>query len=702
MRYLEFGKFTTQHPAFDFTRIVGRSILAWQSTENTDFPASVEHNETLEVMEVMDSTEYSNPQYSRMLIQVQLASLRALLGQIPVIVSADLAIYHQGAGAAGSWGLKLFRMLTTWDLGDVTARYRDLSALLTWYQDVYAPMWGQDVASVPDYDSGSIAVTDGNPAAGWYLFPVRDALSDALADNDDLRLLFQNRGTTWFEAEYGLLQSRYPHLRIWYLFPVEFYASTPDGAIDLATPISDAAGGSLYLGAVERGETGTPTKAWLRNYSPNTINAEVFDDHPEYDAPQQIAGTGTGALDFIDLVSSAVSQRYTVVFYSATQYEVKAEAYRDNVLSLHPQINADASWRGAVSSTFTAPSGGLVIPPAAWRALGILTGDSFEVKVAGNSTNTSWPADAGQQVEVARDDGSGNADSATWRPLAGRRERTRAAVTIDATSKFIPTRRVRPADWPTGTKAFIMDNASINEGQVASVSEAALGAVTFSGTGLDDCTPSGNYAGNASRTYRVEIDATGTPDTFRWSNDSGSTWQASGVAITGAVQELEDGVLVTFGATTGHTLNDFWQFTATPWGITLSGLTANSNAYASGARIGTTLPLRGVAPTVFSTMTAAAGASESPASRIYLEDLSGFASAQAVFVFDPGSGVSESATVDAVGSTYIDLTANLGEDYPAGSFVTVKGVGEAAFHLRPAALVATTEEKKTVRINARV
>jgi len=64
--------------------------------------------------------------------------------------------------------------------------------------------------------------------------------------------------------------------------------------------------------------------------------------------------------------------------------------------------------------------------------------------------------------------------------------------------------------------------------------------------------------------YRVQIDGTGTPDTFKWSNDGGATWVVTGVNIMEAAQHLEDGVVVTFGATTGHTVGDRWDFTVTP------------------------------------------------------------------------------------------------------------------------------------------
>lgn len=90
-------------------------------------------------------------------------------------------------------------------------------------------------------------------------------------------------------------------------------------------------------------------------------------------------------------------------------------------------------------------------------------------------------------------------------------------------------------------------------------------AAVFDGSGLDDMTSGGTYTGTAMKKFRVEIDGTGTPDTFKWSNDNGLTFEATGVSITGAAQTLEDGVTITFAATTGHTLNDKWNFDAVAW-----------------------------------------------------------------------------------------------------------------------------------------
>jgi len=87
---------------------------------------------------------------------------------------------------------------------------------------------------------------------------------------------------------------------------------------------------------------------------------------------------------------------------------------------------------------------------------------------------------------------------------------------------------------------------------------AAVEATVFSGVGLDDATSGGTFSGSEPTEYLVEIDGTGTPDTFKWSKNGGSTWEATGVNITGAAQTLDSGVTITFTATTGHTSGDQW------------------------------------------------------------------------------------------------------------------------------------------------
>lgn len=93
--------------------------------------------------------------------------------------------------------------------------------------------------------------------------------------------------------------------------------------------------------------------------------------------------------------------------------------------------------------------------------------------------------------------------------------------------------------------------------------------VYYDGTDLDDLTASGTLTGDADIRFEVEIDATGSPDTFRWRswdvsadpNTGVGAW-TSGVAITGGSQTLSNGISITFGQTTGHTAGDVWYISA--------------------------------------------------------------------------------------------------------------------------------------------
>jgi len=94
----------------------------------------------------------------------------------------------------------------------------------------------------------------------------------------------------------------------------------------------------------------------------------------------------------------------------------------------------------------------------------------------------------------------------------------------------------------------------------------------FSGSGLDDLESSGTFTGNDPATYVVILTGTATPNTFKWNKDGGAF--SADVNITGAAQSLSSGVVVTFGATTGHTVNDQWTIRA---GITWQTLRVTYN-----------------------------------------------------------------------------------------------------------------------------
>uniref|UniRef100_A0A6M3J6D5 Putative structural protein n=1 Tax=viral metagenome TaxID=1070528 RepID=A0A6M3J6D5_9ZZZZ len=83
----------------------------------------------------------------------------------------------------------------------------------------------------------------------------------------------------------------------------------------------------------------------------------------------------------------------------------------------------------------------------------------------------------------------------------------------------------------------------------------------WEGGTLDDMSTSGTSTlATGACHYNVVIDATGPPNTFKWSDDGGVSWDAEGVAITGSAQALNNGVTITFAATTGHAVNDKWTF----------------------------------------------------------------------------------------------------------------------------------------------
>jgi len=58
----------------------------------------------------------------------------------------------------------------------------------------------------------------------------------------------------------------------------------------------------------------------------------------------------------------------------------------------------------------------------------------------------------------------------------------------------------------------------------------------------------------------VQIDGTGTPDTIKWSDNGGQTWNSETMPITSTMY-LPFGIELAWGALTGHTTGDYWEFT---------------------------------------------------------------------------------------------------------------------------------------------
>lgn len=85
-----------------------------------------------------------------------------------------------------------------------------------------------------------------------------------------------------------------------------------------------------------------------------------------------------------------------------------------------------------------------------------------------------------------------------------------------------------------------------------------ISQLAYTGSGLNDAHPLGNYSGAANATFTIKISSLGTPDQWQWKKDSGS--YSTAVDISSGVMTLQDGISVLFFATTGHALDDVWTF----------------------------------------------------------------------------------------------------------------------------------------------
>jgi len=107
-------------------------------------------------------------------------------------------------------------------------------------------------------------------------------------------------------------------------------------------------------------------------------------------------------------------------------------------------------------------------------------------------------------------------------------------------------------------------------GAPTTTASGTVGGETYAGSGgLDDLTSGGTYSGTALVRVEVEIDSTGTTDTFQWrlvtidslGQETNGSWTTSVSCDTSAIT-LQDGITVVFGAITGHdgTTPDAWSF----------------------------------------------------------------------------------------------------------------------------------------------
>ena len=410
-RTFEYGKYADQIDGYEIRILYGYSIILNNSGSNSDIGSSNEWDD-IEIKHTANSVFKWN------CLRLYMANIRAALGQSPIILSANWSFFKRatsGGTQTSTMQLSRFLKLPSYASGtEATVRYR-IDSTDTWTHDAWGPAEGDDIKAVPIWEGDVTVVYDGQRSdTPVIVMDVTDEMSYILRSGADWHVLFRIKpksasSSNQYLIGFGQSFDR-PFFSINYLNPIEYFAANSDGTIDLehiAIETDDLAD-SMYLGAHQRGETGAAVKVFAKNLSGVAFSlAELWDDFPEWTDPSHSAGAGTGNLDYIVPLETAVSQRYTIDFYSTTEYEVKAESFRDYTTSLHPTIDADASWRGTTGTDFTAPSGGLTIPKECWQAAGLTAADEFEVLVLGNTTDTGWPADSNDMVQIAQDDGSG-------------------------------------------------------------------------------------------------------------------------------------------------------------------------------------------------------------------------------------------------------------------------------------------------------
>lgn len=139
---------------------------------------------------------------------------------------------------------------------------------------------------------------------------------------------------------------------------------------------------------------------------------------------------------------------------------------------------------------------------------------------------------------------------------------------LTLTSDVALNQNLRTTDFVEFTGIQVIATSSY---ALTTVGMSEVSSITYTGTGGagDNMLTTGSSYTNLTSTkyFVVEIDGgdPASPNTFRWSNDGGGTWEASGISITGLAQVLEDGIQITFGATTGHNNGDKWEFDGYPY-----------------------------------------------------------------------------------------------------------------------------------------
>jgi hypothetical protein len=446
----------------------GRSITRWGSSNNYK---TTPENSPASLTLAYNPSQGVDTHYVKLLMR----RFRAVMGYRAIVLTADL--WFRQSDVSPTSGVKDVRVHSYIkpypDLDDCDYQYKDITATTTWYGGGYAAQYGFDITS--NYIAK--ASCDTSTAFGSFYgepFSITDYFQTQLLNNDDLHMeFFQITHSDVVFMGCPTYAAAEPTLNVFYFFPVEMFPTIEGGSTIDMTRLLNTDNEPINLGAYQKNQTGTAQKFWLKNFSGDTIaHIEVYDDYPEWSTPVADSGNGgSGALGYVTVYEACVSQRWEVKFSSSTAFEVKATAYLDNIESLHPSYDADSNWQGLTSADWDSPGGNVTIPSAAWSGTPS-TGDLFVFYTRGNTTDTTWPADSNDQVEICGD--SGGSPDGDWRPITGRRTESTASVTIDAASKTVSVKRIVTTDWPNGTEIFIANQDTIDKGQITGTTATSI------------------------------------------------------------------------------------------------------------------------------------------------------------------------------------------------------------------------------------
>jgi len=464
-------KYSTWYSELDWMRYDSRSVTRWGSPDNFDGGDAYRPDDL--------RLDY-NPSQGVMtsIWHLLMRKFRAVMGYRAIVLRAHFWFrYGDTSPGSTSFNMQCHKFLKAAgypELDDCGAVYRDESEGLKWFSDAYAAQLGQDLSSLP---IATVTWVNDRNRGDFFddALDLTDYFATQLLESDDLFFeLFQNNTSADLFLGTSVLVER-PLFEVAFVYPVEMYPEsvTESGKIDFSR-LLNTDNEPISLGAYQQGQTGAAQLFFLANFSREVLaHVEVWDDHPEWTDPAADAGNGgSGDLGYIDVFEDCVSQRWEVKFTSATDYEVKATSYLDNIESLHPQYDADPSWEGDTSTDWTSPDGSAQIPAAAWSGTP-QAGDIFVFFTRGQTTDSSWAADSNDQVEITKDSG-GSPDSSAWRPINGRRTLSTSSVTIDGATKTVDVKRIVTADWPAGTPVFLANANTIDEGTIQSVTTTSI------------------------------------------------------------------------------------------------------------------------------------------------------------------------------------------------------------------------------------